>query len=135
MRTELTDVAVPRRAASFCRGGNTDSERHMAQFNEDTTQRFVRLRNGRLKGRSRSRRLEVGPFHLLPGYPGRVYPVGPYPFQRVGSDLNTRGYLDPAGNDATGTRVPADIRIPLLSCRPPVPYSFAIPLENLFTCG
>ena len=48
--------------------------------------------------------LEVGPFNLLPGYaagmPGRTLPV-----ERVGSDLNTRGYLDPAGNDATGTRV------------------------------
>ena len=49
--------------------------------------------------------VEVGPFHLLPGYPvgisGRTLPV-----QRVRSDLNTRGYLHPAGNDATGTRVP-----------------------------
>ena len=48
--------------------------------------------------------LEVGPFNLLPGYaagmPGRTLPV-----ERVGSDLNTRGYSDPAGNDAMGTRV------------------------------
>ena len=55
--------------------------------------------------------LEVVPFHLLPGYPagirGRTLPV-----QRVGSDLNNRGYLDPAGNDATGTRVLARFEDP-----------------------
>ena len=39
---------------------------------------------------------------------GRVRPV-----QRVGSDLNTRGHLDPAGNYATGTRVPAGTRVPV----------------------
>ena len=50
--------------------------------------------------------LEVGPFHLLPGYPAGI-PGRTLLVERVGSDLNTRGYFDPADNDATGTRVPA----------------------------
>ena len=55
--------------------------------------------------------LEVDPFHLLPGYAagisGRTLPV-----ERVGSDLNTRGDMDPAGNDSTGTRVSARFEEP-----------------------
>ena len=55
--------------------------------------------------------LEVDPFHLLPGYAagisGRTLPV-----ERVGSDLNTRGDMDPAGNDSTGTWVPGYPRVP-----------------------
>ena len=39
--------------------------------------------------------------------PGRTLPV-----ERVESDLNTRGCLDPAGNCATGTGVPAGSRVP-----------------------
>ena len=50
-------------------------------------------------------------FHLFPGYPAGI-PGRTLPVERVGSDLNTRGYLDPAGNYATGTRVPAVIRVP-----------------------
>ena len=51
-------------------------------------------------------RVEVGPFHLLRGYPAGI-PGRTLLVERVGSGLNTRGYFDPADNDATGTRVPA----------------------------
>ena len=59
----------------------------------------------------------VAPLHLLPGSPadilGRTLSV-----QRVGSDLNTRGYLDPAGSDATGTQIPAGLEEPRLIILP-----------------
>ena len=49
--------------------------------------------------------VEIGPFHLLPGYPAGI-PGRTLSVRREGSDLNTRGYLESAGNDVTGTRVP-----------------------------
>ena len=55
--------------------------------------------------------VEIGPFHPIPGYlvgiPDRTLLV-----ERVGSDLTTRGYSEPAGNDVTGTRVSACVAKP-----------------------
>ena len=39
-----------------------------------------------------------------------------------GYTLNTRGYLDPVGNDATGTRVPARFEDPRLNVLPQYLY-------------
>lgn len=68
--------------------------------------------------------LEVGPFNLLrgnpAGIPGRILSV-----QRIGSNHNTRGYSDPAGVTATGTRVPARFYEPRFT------IVFEIFLENL----
>lgn len=70
--------------------------------------------------------VEVFSFHLLLGYPESI-PGWVLPVQRVGPDLNTRRDLDPAGNKATGTRVPARFEKPRFT---PVHLSSMISLED-----